>query len=111
MTNDIIKNKKLWLPERAYGICLWIMPDGLPLMDADKNVLCAEGFINDENVEAKVLEAVKYWTGDDQGYAAWIPGARKVSDSEREDQQERLSLGYTPDPYEDVLDTYLRRNK
>lgn len=108
MSSDLIKNKKIWVPERAFGVCIWIMPDGLPLSDGD-GVLSAEGLVNDPNVEKRVREAAKYWTGSEEGYPAWVPGARKVSDSERDDQAERLANGFVADPYEDFFDQYFSR--
>lgn len=106
----MIKSKNIWVPERSFGICIWITEDGLPLTDGE-GVLCAEGLVNDENIEKKVAEAAKYWTGSDVGYIRWIPGARKVSSSERDDQAERLAAGLVADPYEDLLDEYFRRGK
>lgn len=108
MSSDIVKNKKIWVPERSFGVCIWIMPDGKPLSDGD-GVLSAEGLVNDPKIEKRVKEAAKYWTGSDEGYAAWVPGARKVSDSERDDQAERLASGLIADPYEDFFDHYFRR--
>lgn len=107
MTNDFIKDKKIWVPQRAYGICMWMMPDGFPLSDGD-GVLCAEGLVGDEKVERKVAEAAKYWTGSTDGYIRWVEGARKVSASERDDQAERLAEGLVPDPLEDAIDSYFR---
>jgi hypothetical protein len=107
MTGDFIKDKKLWIPERAYGVCIWIMPDGRPLSDGD-GVLSAEGAMHDPAVEKRVTEAVKYWTGSTEGYPAWIAGARKITPSELDDQKERLANGLTPDPYEDLLDQNIR---
>lgn len=108
MSSDIVKNKKIWVPERAYGVCIWIMPDGQPLSDGD-GVLCAEGLVSDPEVEERVKAAAKYWTGSDEGYTAWVGGARKVSSSERDDQSERLANGLIADPYEDFFDQYFRR--
>lgn len=110
MIDDYVKQKKLWVPERAYGICLWMMPDGFPLSDGD-GVLCAEGLVGDPNIEKRVKEAAKYWTGKDEGYIRWVEGARKVTESERDDQAERLANGLTPDPYEDMIDEYFKRGK
>ena len=110
MDESYIKNKKLWIPERPYGVCVWILPDENVLVDADVNPLCVEGFVNDRGLENKLREAVKYWTGSEDGRPSWIQGARKVSTSEQEDQKERLALGLVPDPYEDVIDTF-RRSK
>lgn len=108
MSSDIVRDKKLWVPKRAFGVCVWIMPDGKPLSDGD-GVLCAEGMVNDPDVEKRVQEAAKYWTGSDEGYAAWVGGARKVSSSERDDQAERLANGFVADPYEDFFDNYFGR--
>jgi hypothetical protein len=103
MTSDIVKNKKLWVPPRTYGVCIWIMPDGKPLSDGD-GVLSAEGFVDDENIEKRVAEAARYWTGSSEGRIAWVHGARKISASERDDQVERLHNGLVADPYEDFFD-------
>jgi hypothetical protein len=108
MSSDMIKSKKIWVPERTYGVCIWIKEDGLALTDGD-GVLCAEGLVNDKDVERKVAEAAKYWTGTSAGHCKWVPGARKVSASERDDQAERLANGLVADPYEDLLDEYFRR--
>ena len=103
MTSDIVKNKKLWVPPRTYGVCIWIMPDGKPLSDGD-GVLSAEGFVDDKNIEKRVAEAAKYWSGSSEGRIAWVHGARKISASERDDQVERLHNGLVADPYEDFFD-------
>lgn len=109
MIDDYVKRKELFVPERAFGVCIWIMPDGKPLSDGD-GVLCAEGMMNDEKIEKKVAEAAKYWTGSDEGYATWVGGARKVSASERDDQAERFVNGLDPDPFEDVIERLARNN-
>jgi len=101
MENGIVDSKKIWVPESAFGVCIWIMPDGLPLSDGD-GVLSAEGMMHDPGVEKRVAEAAKYWTGKEDGHIAWVPGARKVTNSEHDDQRERLLNGLTPDPYEDT---------
>lgn len=108
MSSDMIKSKQIWVPERAFGVCIWIMPDGIPLTDGD-GVLCAEGLVHDEEIEKRVAEAAKYWTGSEEGYIRWVPGARKVTASERDDQAERLNNGLIGDPFEDLFDDYFRR--
>lgn len=108
MANDYVKKKQLWVPERTFGVCIWIMPDGKPLSDGD-GYLSAEGFVGDENIEKRVKEAARYWTGSDEGRVSWVHGARKVSGSELDDQKARLADGYTPDPYEDAFDHILKR--
>lgn len=110
MSSEVIKNKKLWIPERAFGVCIWIGEDGRPLSDGD-GVLCSEGYVGDRAVEKRVADAAKYWTGSDVGYTRWVPGGRKISKSERDDQAERLRNGLVADPYEDFFDAYFKRGK
>ena len=108
MSSDMIKSKNIWVPERAYGVCLWILPDGFHLSDGD-GVLCAEGLMHDEKIEKRVAEAAKYWTGSEEGTVRWVAGARKVSSSEKDDQAERLAAGLVADPFEDMFDQHFRR--
>jgi hypothetical protein len=110
MSNDFVVNKQLWVPERTFGVCIWIMPDGDPLSDGD-GYLSAEGFVGDEAIEKRVAEAAKYWTGSTEGRVAWVHGARKVTESELDDQKARLADGYTPDPYEDAIEAAVRGMK
>ncbi len=78
-------------------------------MDADGNALSAEGFVDDLSIETRVAAAGKYWSGSDEGNVAWIHGARKVSQSEREDQIARMNDGLIPDPFEDDFDNLKKR--
>ena len=103
MSHGQIKDSRLWVPERTYGVCIWILPDGQPLSDGD-GFLSAEGFVGDQDIERRVRDAAKYWTGSDEGEIAWVHGARKVTGSERDDQVARLHDGLIPDPYEDFFD-------
>jgi hypothetical protein len=103
MAYESAKDGSLWIPGRTFGVCVWIMPDGKPLSDSDGNYLSAEGLVGDSKIEKLVAEGAKYWSGSDEGQIFWIHGARKVSDSERQDQVERLNNGLIPDPYEDFL--------
>lgn len=109
MTN-FVKNQKLWVPERPFGVCIWIMSDGKPLSDGD-GVLSAEGEVGDPRVERQVAEAAKYWTGSTEGYPSWVQGARKVSASELDDQKERLANGLNPDPLEDIIEAHFKRSR
>lgn len=110
MSSDLVKNRKIWVPDRAYGVCIWILPDGNPLSDGD-GVLCAEGFVGDKGIENRVADAARYWTGSSDGQVRWVHGARKVSASERDDQAERLAAGLVADPYEDVIEHLIRRER
>jgi len=103
MSYENVKKKRLWVPSRTWGTCIWIMADGKPLSDGD-GYLSAEGFVDDKSIEKRVAEAARYWTESDEGHVLWVHGARKVTSSERDDQVSRLQDGYTPDPYEDFFD-------
>jgi hypothetical protein len=74
-------------------------------------VLSAEGMMYDLNIERRVLEAGKYWTGEDNGHVRWIAGGRKISASERDDQAERLADGLVADPFEDMFDEHFNNRR
>lgn len=103
MAYESVKDGSIIVPGRTFGVCIWVLPDGSVLADADGNYLCAEGFVGDTQIEQLVEKGAKYWSGSDEGQVAWIHGARKVTESERAHQVERLHQGLLPDPYEDVL--------
>jgi hypothetical protein len=105
MNSSFTQKDNLWIPNRTFGVCVWVMPDGNPLSDGD-GILCAEGFVGDKEIEKSVAEAARYWTGSTEGRVEWVHGARKVSDSERDDQVARLNSGLIADPYEDFLRGY-----
>ena len=106
MSSNIVKDKNLWVPERAYGVCVYFTSKDEALLDSDGGALCAEGYMHDLDIEKRVLEAGRYWSGDADGIVKWIAGARKVSSSERDDQQERLNDGLVADPFEDMYDDH-----
>jgi hypothetical protein len=83
------------------GLCLWQLPDGTYIQDSDGNYLCAEGFMCDLVVEAKMRRAAEI-CGVTVGQIRWLPGFRKITHSEWEDQMERLIDGKIPD----VVDLY-----
>ena len=98
-----LKNVEI-VVEDIYGVCLWQMPDGAYLGDDDGRFLCMEGNLNDFIVEKKMMQAAKSYIGDEAltGEAFWMPGSRKISDNESDDQMERLLDGKIPDPVDQV---------
>ncbi|SVC63181.1 uncharacterized protein METZ01_LOCUS316035 [marine metagenome] len=92
------------MPDRIFGICAWRLPSGELIMDADRNILCAEGFVGDPVIERQVAEAAAYWSDNAGGKVHWVEGARKISDDELDDQGGRLLDGKIPDPMEDFFD-------
>ena len=105
MSSDMIKDKNIWVPERSYGVGVYFTAEGEALSDGD-GVLSAEGVMYDLSIERRVLEAGKYWSGDDDGHVRWIAGGRKISAAERDDQTERLANGFVADPFEDMFDEH-----
>ena len=105
MSNGIVKKgKNIVVPQSAFGVCLWKMPGGGFISDGDGNYMCAEGMVGDRRVESQMAEAARYWAGkDNEGKPHWVDGARKVSDSERSEQEGRLGEGELPDPVEDAI--------
>lgn len=84
-------------------ICLWALPNGAILSDGQGNYFCAESFKeNDSSVEMRMRQSVRNM-GIEGGFPLWKPG-RKVSESEHDDQMERLLDGKIPDPEEEYLD-------
>jgi len=89
--------------EHKYGVCLWEMPDGKILASGPTVFLSMEGRIRDPAVENKMKAAARYWLGSDfEGHPVWVPGARKITDDEYDDQMDRLLDGKIPDPVEEV---------
>jgi len=103
-SGTIKKRKNIVVPQSAFGVCLWKMPDGGFIADGDGNYMCAEGMVGDRKVESQMAEAANYWAGKDNGGKPhWVDGARKVTDGERSEQEGRLSEGQLPDPVEDAI--------
>jgi hypothetical protein len=101
------RNRSL-VVESSYGVCLWEI-DGKYLSDGD-GYLSMEGFIGDREIEAKMQEAAYYWLDERLGHAKWVPGARKISEMEWEEQNDRLLSGLIPDPVEEIRQR-IRRGK
>jgi hypothetical protein len=77
------------------------MPDG-SYFGADGKYLSLEGVMGDSRVEHKMRKAAYYWIGEEIGKPAWISGARKVTDMEYDDQNERFLDGKIPDEYDEA---------
>lgn len=93
-----------WEVEDQYGVCLWLMPDGGFLGDDDGRYLSLHGVLNSPITEDKMRRSALHYFGDVvlQGEPFWMPGSRKVTDNEFDDQMERLLDGYIPDPVDSV---------
>lgn len=80
-----------------WGICLWKLPDGSYIMDNQGNYLVAGPTkMYTASIEHKMISAARS-LGITEGQPFWLPGFRKITDSEWEDQMERLLDGKVPD--------------
>jgi hypothetical protein len=84
----------IWKPKRVledegmeWGVCLWQLPDGTYLMENGDYLVVGEYNITRAARSCGVTE----------GKPFWLPGFRKISDSEHDDQMERLLEGKVPD--------------
>lgn len=84
-------------PNMNWGVCLWQLPNGKYIEDDSGNYLvCGPAALNNPIVEKKMLAAARS-CGVTEGRPFWLPGFRKVSDMEWDDQMERLLEGKIPD--------------
>lgn len=84
-------------PDMEWGLCVWQLPDGTYVQDAEGNYLSAgPAKLYNRTVMQNMVGAVRS-LGVTEGKPFWLPGFRKVSNSEWEDQMERLMEGKIPD--------------
>jgi len=88
-----------------YGVCLWKLPDGRYVQNANQDYLNCAGKVGDKVVEEKMRAAARS-LGIEGGIAWWMPGFRQISQMEWDDQMERLQDGKTPD----LADVYRELN-
>src|ERR1051325_11016998 len=94
---SLIQPKRVMVaPDFGFGVCLWQKKDGSYIMDLDQNYLSAFGPINDPKIEYKMTQAAKE-CGVTEGKPFWLPGFRKISNTEWCDEMERLLDGKIPD--------------
>ena len=80
----------------GYAVCLWRFPDGSYIMDREQNYLSAQGQYGDKAVEHKMTRAALSM-GVTDGEPFWLPGFRKITGNEWEDQMAALQDGEVPD--------------
>lgn len=81
------------------GLYLWQMPNGKYFGNGDGDFLIIESRHGDIAKMNEIYRAAKYY-GAEGGRAVFISNARAVTQSEQEDQMERMLDGKTPDPYD-----------
>lgn len=83
--------------EVDYGVYVWITADGKIVMDGDGNYLMIHSMRDDLIKMAKLGAAARHYGVPPGGHAEFVEGARAVSDSEYQEQKERLLAGEVPD--------------
>lgn len=94
----------LWRPKRVledtvteWGLLVWKLPDGTYIMNGDQEYLSVGPCKIGNPVAVSNMKAAVASMGITVGEPFWLPGFRKVTQSEWEDQMERLIDGKTPD--------------
>lgn len=83
--------------ETGWGICVWKLPGGGFLQNGDGEYLSAGPVkVGNLKVEQRMREAARQ-CGFAAGEPFWLPGFRKITQSEWEDQMERLMTGKIAD--------------
>jgi hypothetical protein len=85
--------------ETDIGVYVWRMPDGRWVGDEDGNFLSIAAQKGDLRRIHELTAAVRSY-GVEEGAPAFLPGRRKITDEELEEQESRLSQGLIPDPYD-----------
>lgn len=103
---SLFKPKKVMeSPDYKLGICVWRLPSGGYIQDKNQNYLNCFGRIGDPLIENNMRNAALS-LGVENGAPMWLPGFRRVTESEWEDQMATLLEGGTPDP----VDLYRQAN-
>ncbi len=90
-------------PDMKWGICLWQLPNGKYIENSDGEYLSVGPcLIGNHTAERNVTKAARS-IGVKEGKPFWLPGFRKITRDEWEDQMERLLDGKIPD----LVDLYM----
>ncbi len=85
--------------ETQYGVYVWKMPDGSIVQDADRNIMSIQARENDIIALNKLRAAADFY-GVSNGEPLFLPGHRKVTQTEWEEQRARQNAGLLPDIYD-----------
>ena len=85
--------------DALYGLYVWELPGGNLIQDEDGNTLSITSSFGDVVRMSRLASAARA-CGYNEGKPKYMPGARKVSDEEYENQKDRLENGLIPDEYD-----------
>lgn len=87
------------IQDTVFGLYVWRMPDGSYVQDTDGNFLNIPSVEHDREKMRRLRQAVNYF-GIHFGKPVFMPGRRRVTDDELEEQKQRQRWGLTPDIYD-----------
>lgn len=82
-----------------YGIYVWAMPDGKWVGDDEGRYMLIPAERGDVEKIKMITDAARSY-GITEGEPFFVAGRRKVTDDEYREQETRLKLGLTPDPFD-----------
>lgn len=85
--------------ESSFGMYVWKLPSGEILGNTDGDVLNVMSEKYDLG-KMKILRDAATYYGFPEGEAVFLPGRRRVTEDELEEQKDRLKQGLTPDIYD-----------
>jgi hypothetical protein len=91
--------KRTIIPESKFGVYVWEMPDGRVVANEQGDYFNIPAKFGDQKRIAQMRDAVKDF-GITTGKVKFMSGRRRVSESEYEDQLERLLDNKVADPYD-----------
>lgn len=96
--------KKQVVAETEYGLYVWYTDDNRIVSDDEGRQLCIPAKRGDVKAINALRDAAYGFLGDvgaeKNGRAVFLPGHRRVSDEEYEEQILRQKFGLVPDPYD-----------
>lgn len=92
-----MKNMKISkvVDNSPYGLYVWLLPDGNIFKDDDNNILNIPSMKGDLEKMLEIKRAAASY-GQAEGKAVFIAGVGRLSDSEYEEDLERMHNGLTP---------------
>jgi hypothetical protein len=93
-----MSNKKRIQPIRSaakFGLYVWKLPDGSYFSDNLGNTLNVPSYEHDIEKMSRLTEAARYW-GKPEGKPVFLAGVGRATESEYQEDLERMSSGLTP---------------
>lgn len=91
--------RKQVIEETNLGVYVWAMPDGRPVGDDEGHFLNIPSVKGDQTKIELLRSAARHY-GVEEGRPVFLPGRRRVTDEEFEEQKARQAAGLVPDPYD-----------